>query len=113
MINRWQRQIKAQLRESKIFHKLVPVVNSEGLPSYWTIEYAAYQQVGHYWHPNHIQWKLDLADTDLAENLNLKDTLQKIWATFFYFQYIGPLKIAENLDLKDILQKIWATIFYF
>jgi len=45
MINRWQRQIKAQLRESKIFHKLVPVVNSEGLPSYWTMEYAAYQQV--------------------------------------------------------------------
>ena len=25
-----------------------------------------------------IQWKLDLADTDLAENLDLKDTLQKI-----------------------------------
>ena len=46
MINRWQRQIKAQLRESKIFHKLVPVVNSEGLPSYWTMEYTAYQQVG-------------------------------------------------------------------
>ena len=32
-----------------------------------------------------IQWKLDLADTDLAENLDLKDTLQKIWATIFDF----------------------------
>ena len=34
---------------------------------------------------NPIQWKLDLADTDLAENLDLKDTLQKIQATIFYF----------------------------
>ena len=25
-----------------------------------------------------VQWKLDLADTDLAENFDLKDTLQKI-----------------------------------
>ena len=25
-----------------------------------------------------IQWKLNLADTDLAENFDLKDTLQKI-----------------------------------
>ena len=32
-----------------------------------------------------VQWKLDLADTDLAENLDLKDTLQKIWATNFDF----------------------------
>ena len=32
-----------------------------------------------------IRWRLDLADTDLAENLDLKDTLQKIWATIFYF----------------------------
>ena len=31
------------------------------------------------------QWKLDLADTNLAENLDLKDTLQKIWATIFDF----------------------------
>ena len=28
-----------------------------------------------------LHWKLDLADTDLAENLDLKDTLQKISAT--------------------------------
>ena len=48
-----------------------------------------------------VQWKLDLADTDLAENLDLKDTLQKIWATIFDFQYISPLKIAENLVLAD------------
>ena len=27
--------------------------------------------------PSEVQWKLDLADTDLAENLDLKDTLQK------------------------------------
>ena len=32
-----------------------------------------------------IQWKFDLADTNLAENLGLKDTLQKIWATVFDF----------------------------
>jgi len=32
-----------------------------------------------------VQWKLDLADTSLAENLSLKDTLQKIWATIFDF----------------------------
>ena len=31
------------------------------------------------------QWRLDLADTILAENLSLKDTLQKIWATIFDF----------------------------
>ena len=30
-----------------------------------------------------VQWKLDLADTDLAENLDLKDTHQKIFATIF------------------------------
>ena len=35
--------------------------------------------------PNKLQWKLDLADTDLAETLDLKDTLQKIWATIFVF----------------------------
>ena len=34
---------------------------------------------------NVVQWKLDLADTDLAENLDLKDTLKKIWATIFHF----------------------------
>ena len=32
-----------------------------------------------------LQWKLDLVDTDLAENLDLKDSLQKIWATIFDF----------------------------
>ena len=32
-----------------------------------------------------IQWKLDLADTDLAENLDLKDTRLKIGATIFDF----------------------------
>ena len=32
-----------------------------------------------------VQWKLDLADTSLAENLGLKDTLKKIWATVFDF----------------------------
>ena len=31
-----------------------------------------------------LQWKLDLVDTSLAENLGLKDSLQKIWATIFY-----------------------------
>ena len=39
-----------------------------------------------------IQCKLDLADTDLAENLDLKDTLQKTRVTIFDFQYISPLK---------------------
>ena len=34
---------------------------------------------------NQIQWKLDLADTSLAETLGLKETLQKIWATVFLF----------------------------
>ena len=32
---------------------------------------------------NKMLWKLDFADTDLAENLDLKDILQKIWATIF------------------------------
>ena len=32
-----------------------------------------------------MQWNLDLADTGLAENLGLKDTLQKIWAAIFDF----------------------------
>ena len=48
-----------------------------------------------------IQWKLDLADTDLAKNLDLKDTPQKMWATIFDFYYISPLEIAENLVLAD------------
>ena len=38
-----------------------------------------------------MQWKLDL-----AENLDLKDTLQKIWATIFYFKYISLLEILEK-----------------
>ena len=50
---------------------------------------------------NKTHCKLDLADTDLAKNLSLKDTLQKIWATIFDFEYISPLKIAENLGLTD------------
>ena len=32
-----------------------------------------------------IQWKLDLADTSLAENFDLKDTLKKIWVIVFDF----------------------------
>ena len=48
-----------------------------------------------------VQWKVDLADTDLAENLDLKDTPQKILATIFYFYYISLLEIAENLVLAD------------
>ena len=32
-----------------------------------------------------VQWKLDLVDTDLADNLDLNDTLQKICATIFDF----------------------------
>ena len=32
-----------------------------------------------------VQWELDLTDTDLAENLDLKDTLKKIWVTNFDF----------------------------
>ena len=32
-----------------------------------------------------VQWKLDLADTGLAENFSLKDTLQKLWETVFDF----------------------------
>ena len=32
-----------------------------------------------------VQWKLDLADTGLAEKFGLKDTLQKIRAAVFYF----------------------------
>ena len=48
------------------------------------------------WNTFSVQWKLDLADTDLAENLDLKDTPQKIWATIFDFYYISPLEM-ENL----------------
>ena len=33
----------------------------------------------------YVQWKIDLADTSLAENLSLEDTLQKIWAIVFDF----------------------------
>ena len=36
-------------------------------------------------HVVYVQWKLDLADTDLAENRDFKDTLQKIGATIFCF----------------------------
>ena len=35
--------------------------------------------------PLAVQWKLDLADTSFADNLGLKDTLQKILATVFDF----------------------------
>ena len=35
--------------------------------------------------PSEVQWKLDLAATDLAENLDLKDTVQKIRATTFIY----------------------------
>ena len=55
---------------------------------------------------------LDLADTGLAENLGLKDTLQKIWKIediFFDFSYISLLEIAKNLDLAD---KSWVTDFF-
>ena len=31
-----------------------------------------------------IQWKLDLADTDIAENLDLKDSLQKNLSDHFW-----------------------------
>ena len=48
-----------------------------------------------------IQRKLDLADTDIAENLDLKDALQKIWATIFDFFYMRLLEIIENLVLED------------
>ena len=32
-----------------------------------------------------MQWKIDLADTDLSENLDLKDIPLEIWATIFDF----------------------------
>ena len=48
-----------------------------------------------------VHWKLDSVDTDLVETLGLKDTLQKIWAPIFDFEYISLLKIAENLGLAD------------
>ena len=48
-----------------------------------------------------VQRKLDLANTDLAENLDLNDTPQKILATIFDFYYISLLEIAENLVLAD------------
>ena len=52
------------------------------------------------WNPVHC--KLDLADTDLAENLGLKDTLQKELGNHFWFLvHISPLKVAEYLDLVD------------
>ena len=35
--------------------------------------------------PESLLWKLDLAETDLAENLDLMDTLQEILATIFDF----------------------------
>jgi len=47
MIGKWQRQIKQTLRDSKIFHKLIPVSDPNngltsarlvGLPSYWTMD---------------------------------------------------------------------------
>ena len=34
---------------------------------------------------NKIQWKFDLADTDLAENPDINDTIQKVLATIFDF----------------------------
>ena len=34
--------------------------------------------ISHCWNVSEIQWKLDLVDTDLAENLDLEDTHQKI-----------------------------------
>ena len=43
-----------------------------------------------------VQWKLELADTSLAENLGLKDTLQKIWATVF-FSFLAH-KSAQNSE---------------
>ena len=52
-----------------------------------------------------IQWKLDLADTDLAENLDLKDTPQKIWATIFDFYYISPLTACYSYR-RAICQKV-------
>ena len=58
-----------------------------------------------------LQWTVkaqhDLADTDLAENLDIKD-IQKIWVTIFDFQCVSLLEIAENLDLAD---KSLATDF--
>ena len=53
-----------------------PVWKNKQLPE---IKYKKYKVF-----PN-IQWKLDLVDTDLAETLGLKDTLQKFWATIFDF----------------------------
>ena len=43
--------------------------------------------------PLHVQWKLDLADTSLAENLGLKDTFHKKWETVFLVH--KSAKIAE------------------
>ena len=49
-----------------------------------------------------LQWKLDLVDTSLAENLGLKDTLfRKKGRPFCIFLYISPLEIAENLVLAE------------
>ena len=46
--------------------------------------------------PSEVQWKLDLADTDLAENLGLKDTLQKIWAKEWNFLTLCALSLGPN-----------------
>ena len=43
-----------------------------------------------------VQWKLDLADTDLAENLDLKGTPQKIWANIFLFLVHKSAQNSEN-----------------
>ena len=52
-----------------------------------------------------VQWKLDLADTDLAENLDLNDTLQKIWATIFYFRNSENLVLADKGAVTDFSAK--------
>ena len=61
----------------------------------------------HFWFL--VQWKLDLVDTNLAENLGLKDTPQKILGNHFgWFLVHKSAQNSENLVLAD---KSSVTIF--
>ena len=70
------------METSAPFQVFTPRLAESGID--FTCFYAEPQLSGKiFWCEVGVQWRLDLTDTDLAENLDLKDTLQKIWATIF------------------------------
>ena len=60
-----------------------------------------------------LQWTLDLADTDIAENLDFR-TLLNNWDINLRFQVQSPLNIAENIDLEDEspMTDFWAKLIF-